>query len=108
MQRIDELLNVFQTGIRTLHTALQHNPPPDTSKFVSLVQTGSHKIWGMISRHCLLFQEHLELHRETFGERYFTFLTREFAGIINTSAIYASAIGRQIESKDLEVLKFRL
>ena len=105
---VDNMVNVFQAGVRTLHRALQHHPPPDTTTLLARGEAGSHVTWGMIARHCHAFQEHLLHERRQLGARYLSFLNLEFAHIINTSAIYASAIGHQVQSKHLELFKFRL
>ena len=105
---VDEMVKVFQAGVRTLHRALQCYPPPDTTKVLSSDERGSHTTWGMVAQHCLTFQGHLLREREHLGARCLSFVNFEFASIINTSAIYASAVGRQVQSKQLESLKFRL
>ena len=106
--KVDEMVKVFKVGVRTLHRALQRHPPPDTTKVLTRNDTGSHIIWGSIAQHCLTFQENLLLERELLGARYLWFFNLEFATIINTSAIYGSAVGHQEQIKQLESFKFRL
>jgi TPR repeat protein/tetratricopeptide (TPR) repeat protein len=107
-QHIDTLCDVFQAGVRSLHRALQQYPPPDAVNILSSKETGSYETWGSVAPHCLEFQEHLLREVRQIGSRYTLFLNAQFADIINTSAFYASAIGRQMQSKHIESIKFRL
>ena len=105
---VDQMVNVLEAGVRTLHRSLQRHPPPDTTIVLARDEAGSHVTWGMIARHCLAFQKHVLHERRQLGLRYLSFLKLEFANILNTSAIYASAIGRQGQSRQIESSKFRL